>query len=898
MAARGIDWMMTDPMANSGKNICRPGLYWPAFGLILLTALLIRSSGLMRDVPFAVHCDAPKLVEIVKSQVGQRSLGYVFSGYPVGHMQLPSAIGEGLRLFSDWIGLPITLNDRFFFLISRLSVVLLGVLGVAFAMLAGRALFGPWAGLLAGVFLATDRMSFIHGHHLLGDLPQGVFVVGCLYFAALVLKKPSRRASLWAGLLAGAAAATKYHGGYIAASALCAHLLALPRRWRAIPWLVLGTAFGFVLLIPAIWVDGPLWIKYLRQEFANQGSLTIFAQPEFWPWVGRGLAKSWAIWTENSLFVAWLWLPSLVVLAIKPRREDLLMLLAILPAMFIVIIGRSVYLRDWDFLVMVPLIYLCIAGAAWKVWTYWGRLTRPALRAAWQTWPRWVLAGGLGAFLLAQSWQSLDMSLLYQLPDTRRMAASWLENRLPKALSGQRFMVDMTLPSMDHIHTSAHYYPVSKGYEYYQPEVAPDEECRRITGKGLGSEIPYALIHQFPAVPKQWCLPPSRAVAEFGLKSFGEYNPTIQVFELGPVILGAPWRRLPARPSGWEQAVSLSVPASFRETRQVLLGKEPLRRLVTSREPLEYLAVSLAGRGEVTITHGGREYQAKAGEGKPVLVLLSPSRSLPYMVNAYEIGIKAKEGPVLAGLLAGKASVAFGLWRSGRWQEADGLYASVGGEELLPQDYLAWAACLMKLGRAGEAAKVREKLKTAHPAFWDALPKIMAAKGYRNGLAVLAGGLGASPRLFSLGTARYGWQKAQATTGLARPPCAGREGALVIPPDKPGWSKYWLPDSFSAHRLRAVFDLQVEAPAGVPVGKVDIFGHFGDKLLGVLAQTDIPNTTGPQKVELHFTAPVLPLKLETRIHTEAGAKLTARTVAISADAKAELIGLARMAGLP
>ena len=874
--------------------------FWIFFGLILLSGLLIRSSGLMRDAPFAVHCDAPKLVEIVKSQVGQRSLGYISSGYPVGHMQIPSAVGEGLRLFADWIGLPLNLDDRFFFLLSRMLVTLLGVLGLAFVMLAGRSLFGPWAGLLAGALLATDQMSFIHGHHVLGDMPQGVFVAGSFYFASLVLKKPSRAASFWAGLLAGAAAATKYHGGYIAVTALCAHALAKPRRLGGIPWLVLGAAFGFVLLIPAIWVDGPLWIKYLCNEFTNQGNLSILAQSEFLPWVGRGLARTWAIWRDNSHFVAWLWLPSLIILAVKPRREDWLLLLAILPTMFIVIIVRSAYLRDWDFLVMVPLIYLCIAGAAWKVWTRWGWLNRPAPRKARQNWPRWLLACGLGGLLLAQGWQALELGLLYQLPDTRRMASAWLQHRLPRALSGQRFMVDMTFPSMERLHTSSHYYPLAKGYEYYQPEKGAFAECRRIKKDKLGSEIPYALIHQLPAVRKLWCLPPSRAVAEFGLRSFGEYNPTIQVFEMGPAILAAPWRRSPARPAGWEPAVSLSVPASFRETRQVLMGKKPVSRLVVSKKPLGYLAVSLMGRGLVSITHGGREYQTRAGRGRPVVVLLQPARCLPPMVNAYKLELKAKRGPVLAGLLAGKAAVAHGLWRAGRWQEAAGLYALAAGEgKLIPQDYLAWAACLLKSGRGKEAAEVRAKLKTSRPAFARALVKVMSAPDYGAATKALASGLGASPRVFGMGAARYHWHLAQATTGRALPPCAGGEGALNIPPDKPGWSKYWLPDSFSAGYLRAVFELELlEAPSEGPAGKVDLYGHFGDKLLGVLAQAEIANTLGPQKLELRFAAHELPLKLEARIYSEPGASLVARVLGITADAPAELAALARQAGMP
>ena len=890
----------TGPMTRETRNNRRAVLYWQVFGLILLSAVLIRSSGLMRDAPFAVHCDAPKLVEIVKSQVGQRSLGYVFSGYPVGHMQIPSAIGEGVRILSGWIGLPLELNDRFFFLISRLSVMLLGVMGVAFAMLAGRVLFGPWAGMLAGFLLATDQMSFIHGHHVLGDLPQSVFVTGSLYFAALVLQKPSRFASLLAGLMAGFAAATKYHGGYIAATALCAHLLARPRRWKGVPWLVLGTALGFVLFIPAIWVDGPRWLELLKEEFGNQGGLTIFAQPEFWPWVGRGLAKTWGIWIENSLFVPWLWLPALAVLAIKPRREDWLLLLAVLPAMFIVIIGRSVYLRDWDFLVMTPLIYLCLAGAAWKVWNFIGRRALPEARSAWwRPWPRWALACCLAAVISVQGWRALELGLLYQLPDTRRMAAAWLENRLPKALSGQRFMVDMTFPSMEQIHTSAHYYPASKGYEYYQPQAGTLEECLRITRGGLGREIPYALIHQFPLVPKQWCRPESRAVAEFRLKSFGEYNPAIQVFEMGPAILGALWRADPARPAGWEPAVSLAAPSSFLETRQTLLGKKALKRLVVSKKPLGHLAVTLWGRGMVEISHGGRRYQARAGKEKPVVVLLEPEPSLPYMVNAYRLTLSAKGGPVLAGLLAGGRAVAFGLWQAGRFQEAAGLYASVQGEGPAPaaQDYLARAACLLKLGREKEAELVLAKLKADHPVFWRGLPAVLAGPDFQARTRALASALGASERALARGESRYLWHLAQATTGRAQPPCAGGEGALVVPPESPGWTKYWLPDSFAAKRLRAVFELEVKAKPGAPCGRVDLYGHFGDKPLGVLAAADIPNASGPQKLSLGFAAPRLPLRLEARIRTEAGVWLKARRLTISADAPEQLVGLAGEAGL-
>ena len=116
-------------------------------------------------------------------------------------------------------------------------------MGLLFVCLAGYRAYGPALGVLAGLIYVLDELAIIHSHYAMGDLAQAGFVVGTLYFALRVLDRNRLADSLAAGLMAGAAAACKYYGGYMLAVFVLAHFMSQRKHWWGLP-LGLAAAAG------------------------------------------------------------------------------------------------------------------------------------------------------------------------------------------------------------------------------------------------------------------------------------------------------------------------------------------------------------------------------------------------------------------------------------------------------------------------------------------------------------------------------------------------------------------------------------------------------------------------------------------------------------------------------
>ncbi len=223
-------------------------------------------------------------------------------------------------------------------LLARLPEMALALLLACVVVAFTRSLFGNTAALLA-LFLCTfDPNILAHGHIVGTDLGVTLFMFSTVWVWTLALKRASLRGALIAGLLAGAALATKYSAVWLAPILLVITLTypGLRRRWksRAALSIVAGLAAFAV-----IWGTFAFSIGSL-----SPGSLSLPAL-QYWESLGKVFSRvesstpafmlGQILPTGSPLYYPFVFLvktplPTLILLAIgsvslcaRRRREDI-----------------------------------------------------------------------------------------------------------------------------------------------------------------------------------------------------------------------------------------------------------------------------------------------------------------------------------------------------------------------------------------------------------------------------------------------------------------------------------------------------------------------------------------------------------------------------------------------
>lgn len=147
------------------------------------------------------------------------------------------------------------------YLVGRGVSVLAGTLCVPLMFLAGEALAGTGAGLLAALLMAVSAGPVMASVYLKPDALMLFFCALTVYLSVRILKKKGGRACLWAGLAAGLAAASKYNGAVIGMVPLLAALLARDRKSWQVPAFF---AAGFVAGCPYCLIEPASFLKVLK----------------------------------------------------------------------------------------------------------------------------------------------------------------------------------------------------------------------------------------------------------------------------------------------------------------------------------------------------------------------------------------------------------------------------------------------------------------------------------------------------------------------------------------------------------------------------------------------------------------------------------------------------------
>jgi len=248
--------------------------------LILGAALGLRLSGIQWGLPSknraltTYHPDEPKSYYSLERMNPSRLDFHPTDGLYWGslHLYALGASLEGAKTLG-WIKAPsrqflidnLHFADRLYMVGRLLSIVF----GVATVFLIYR-IGAQWSaslGLWASFFLAVAPVHFIHSFFVRPDILMVFFAFSCFYFSLRMLEEETSglKYCVWAGLLSGLAAATKYNGGmFLVCPWIACHL----RRTKASFYFYAAGAsfFGFVVGCPYALIDFPTFLKYLSSN--------------------------------------------------------------------------------------------------------------------------------------------------------------------------------------------------------------------------------------------------------------------------------------------------------------------------------------------------------------------------------------------------------------------------------------------------------------------------------------------------------------------------------------------------------------------------------------------------------------------------------------------------------
>ncbi len=411
-------------------SLSRRALRWLLLAAVLAVATALRFWGLRYGFPALTHADEPQVVMVaVNAALGQLSPG--FFAYPA---LFPYLSGLALRLWVlvqpwAWSSFEIFFDHYCSdptpaYLLVRGCSATAGVGAVAATAWLGHRAAGARVGLLAAAMLAVNTYAVRDSHFAVTDTAASLAAALALVAILGLLEGRSWRAVVLAGIAVGLAAATKYPAGALG----IALLVALPMggrgdlggrlRWLGLAGLVatLCALAAFLFCNPWILLDLDTFQADMAREYARRMTVSPLAfegpawrwyllqtLPTSFGWIGLALialGAGWGLWVRNHAVIA-LTLGAALILT---------------PAFAVVSVGERYLLPAYP--------ALAVLGAWAAV-----RLTR-RLRPRGRWLAHTLFASLVAALVLPPLARSVRVSQLLTLPDTRVLAAAWIEENL------------------------------------------------------------------------------------------------------------------------------------------------------------------------------------------------------------------------------------------------------------------------------------------------------------------------------------------------------------------------------------------------------------------------------------------------------------------------------------
>jgi len=419
----------------------------------LTVGILARVWSVSYGLPDVYHPDEPRIVErAVRFHTGD--LNPRFFNWPSLYMYLLSGVyglaygmlGVGGAEGIGGVVESFARDPAPFYLLGRLVTAAFGIATIAVLYVVAAESYGPTVALLASLFLALNLLHIRDSHFITTDVPLTCLITLAVLFVLRYWREGRARDALWSGLFAGLAASMKYPGGLMLFPFVLAHVfrplpLGQPRRRRlASRELALGVAaasVGFVagtpyaLLTPRAFVAGVT--SELREvgsvQFGNEGDL-----PGYLFHLVHSLPEGMGVPVLACSLIGL----ALALLGGAPR--DLILLA--FPVPYFLLIGSWSSRFERYALPLLPFLSL-LAGLGLVA------MARHVRERRWRLVQQWRPGVGLAlmaCLLIAPELPRIGyFHALLARPDTRVLAAAWIEREIPP---GSRIALEPYSPSL------------------------------------------------------------------------------------------------------------------------------------------------------------------------------------------------------------------------------------------------------------------------------------------------------------------------------------------------------------------------------------------------------------------------------------------------------------------
>lgn len=280
-------WMLRSFQAafvNTGKSVTVVLL------ITVILAFLVRAYTITWGLPYVYMEDEPVTTGRVLEMVNNWDLSPHFFHHPAVnfYIQVPATqIARVIaKAYGTYRGTPLSwIEFRYIqYLLGRFTVVCFSTATIFALFLAVRQMFDTLSGLAASSMLSVSMLHVEESRLIRPDIPAVFFATLFLLFTAKALDSNNRRYYLFAGALAGLAAATKYNAGMILIMVLVAFVITnwqrhackviFTRTFVLIPataFLAFVAAFpSFILEFKTVIFDGILYEfhHYQLQEYS------------------------------------------------------------------------------------------------------------------------------------------------------------------------------------------------------------------------------------------------------------------------------------------------------------------------------------------------------------------------------------------------------------------------------------------------------------------------------------------------------------------------------------------------------------------------------------------------------------------------------------------------------
>lgn len=393
---------------------------WVPLTIVPVFALVLRLVGSQFGLPNQYHPDEDMLIRIASTMASGGDLNPHFFHWGGGHFYVTALV---LRLAGavGWLQ-----SDADAYAAARSLSAVMGAATVLLAMLIARQLYrNKIITALTGLILSLTMLHVRSAHYATVDVPATFWLALALWL--FVAASSAERGHLaWlvaAGVSGGIATGTKYHIGLIVPVLASAALVARRggSRRQASGWYLMaaGAAVGFLLTNPYAVLDYPSFSSGVNEL------LTHYDRPALHP-RNHG-DNNWVFFLQTLAggeSGAWFLLSALfgvTILAAEERRAGVLVL-ATFPILSFLYLGskNANFIRN----LMPLMVFMAVAGAIGME-----RLVQVAARAGRAARGLALAAVALGLLMALDRVVQFDR--LLRSPDTRDLAAQWLDRHLP-----------------------------------------------------------------------------------------------------------------------------------------------------------------------------------------------------------------------------------------------------------------------------------------------------------------------------------------------------------------------------------------------------------------------------------------------------------------------------------